>query len=274
METIAAQIGTHPLESFLFALFALLGLAGLLAWLLHATVRRGYARYGSTLTPRDYLFLYVAAGSAILLAAMWAFAELAEALDADEALGHFDEWLAQSLRADLPASLLKGLAVVTRLGNVSTLAVIGVVVGLVLLYRKHHLLFWTWAIAVAGNGILITVLKSVFQRVRPLHDHGFVVEQGWSFPSGHASGSLVTYGMLAYLVLRQWRAPWSWMLAACLLATALAVGFSRVYLQVHYFSDVLAGFVSGGAWMVICVTACEIVFAMRASPGGPVFQKR
>lgn len=273
MESLANHISAHPVGFFMVALVSLLCCAALFAWAIAVVSRRGRVRFAHVLTPRSYLFLYIAAGSAALLVTMLAFAELAEALDADEALGRFDELLAKSLYTDLPHSLLQSLAMLTRLGNVSTLSVIGVAVGLLLLYRKQHLLFWTWTIAVAGNGVLIRVLKSVFQRVRPLHDHGFVVEQGWSFPSGHASGSLVTYGMLAYLVVRRWRAPGSWMLAACLVATFLAVGFSRVFLQVHYFSDVLAGFVSGAAWMAICVTACEIVFAMRV-PAVPSVQKR
>lgn len=267
MDTIATFVARNPVPVFFAALVGLLALAGVLAWALHAGVRHGHSRYGHALTPRAYLLLYIAAGGGFFLAAMLAFAELAEALDADETLGRFDAVLAGALSTDLPEPVLRALALFTRLGDFQTLLVVGLVVGVLLLIKRRYLLLLTWAIAVGGNGILIRVLKSIFQRVRPLHEHGFVVEQGWSFPSGHASGSLVTYGMLAYLVLRLWRAPWSWVTTAVLVATFLAIGFSRIFLQVHYFSDVLAGFVSGAGWMVVCITACEIVLARRAFAG-------
>lgn len=274
MDLIASFVARNPVSVFFIALGGLLLLAGVLAWVLHMVVRRGHARYRHALTARSYLLLYIAAGGSLFMATMAVFAELAEALDADETLGRFDTILAGALHADLPESVLRALAVFTRLGDFQTLLVVGVVTGLALLVTRRYLLFWTWAVAVGGNGVLIRVLKGMFQRVRPLHDHGFVLEQGWSFPSGHASGSLVTYGMLAYLALRLWRAPWSWAVTALLVATFLAIGFSRIFLQVHYFSDVLAGFVSGAGWMAVCVTACEIVLARRGFAGGATVQKR
>ena len=88
-----------------------------------------------------------------------------------------------------------------------------------------------------------------------------VPAQGFSFPSGHSSGSMVTYGMLAYLA---WRLlPPRWHVAAVMTATAviLTTAASRVFLRVHFASDVLAGLCSGGAWLVLCIASIE--FARR-----------
>ena len=100
-------------------------------------------------------------------------------------------------------------------------------------------------IAIGGNAILNRTLKAEFERVRPLHADGHVLADGWSLPSGHSSGALVAYGMLAYVLIRL--APGAWRMPAVLLAAAIAfaTGCSRVFLQMHYATDVAAGFASG-----------------------------
>nr|WP_259372690.1 phosphatase PAP2 family protein [Schlegelella koreensis] len=118
---------------------------------------------------------------------------------------------------------------------------------------------WTWAVAFAGNGVLTRLLKAIFERARPEREHDLLGATGWSFPSGHSSGAVVICGMLAYLGLR-WTRP-AWHLPIVLAATALAftIGCSRVFLQVHYASDVLAGFALGAAWLAVCVGAAEVI---------------
>jgi membrane-associated phospholipid phosphatase len=101
-------------------------------------------------------------------------------------------------------------------------------------------------------------LKQLFARMRPSHAVNGAVADGFSFPSGHSSGTVVAFGMLAYLGLRllpqRWHLPV--LLAAVLLA--LSVGVSRIFLRVHYVSDVAAGFASGTAWLAACITLVEL----------------
>jgi undecaprenyl-diphosphatase len=92
--------------------------------------------------------------------------------------------------------------------------------------------------------------------VRPLHDHGFIVEPGWSFPSGHAFGAMVFYGMLAYVLLRLTPRFHRAIIAAAVLLIGM-IGISRILLQVHYFSDVMAGYAAGAAWLVVCIVVAE-----------------
>jgi membrane-associated phospholipid phosphatase len=87
-----------------------------------------------------------------------------------------------------------------------------------------------------------------------------VLETSYSFPSGHATMSLICYGMLAYyavLTLRTWRAKTAVVFGAALLV--LLTDFSRLYLGVHYFSDVVGGFASAGVWLSVLITGSEII---------------
>jgi membrane-associated phospholipid phosphatase len=112
----------------------------------------------------------------------------------------------------------------------------------------------------AGGEALDRLLKELFARPRPSFVDPLLLETSYSFPSGHAMMSLVAYRMLTYfavLALRSWQAC-----AALVFGTALLVlliGFSRMYLGVHYFSDVIAGFAVGGVGLSTLITAMEII---------------
>ena len=131
------------------------------------------------------------------------------------------------------------------------------VVALLLLLRRHWQLTGIWVVALLGILPINGNLKALFQRVRPLHDHGFIVEPGWSFPSGHAFGSIVFYGIVAYRLLRLLPQRFHRMVIATAVLLVGVVGVSRILLQVHYFSDVMAGYAVGAAWLVLCIGMAE-----------------
>jgi membrane-associated phospholipid phosphatase len=113
---------------------------------------------------------------------------------------------------------------------------------------------------VAGSALLNWLLKGLFQRPRPHFAHPLVVETSYSFPSGHAMESFVVYGMLAYLAvlwLRSWEARMAAVCGAALVV--VLIGFSRMYLGVHYFSDVVAGYAAGGVWLSALMTGAETI---------------
>lgn len=105
-----------------------------------------------------------------------------------------------------------------------------------------------------GTGILGNGLKLLWRRSRPVSDY---VERmffkTYSFPSGHSSSSTLLYGMLAYLVAGIAIQPWSIAAVGILAALPILVGLSRVYLGAHYASDVLAGWLLGGAGLAVIV---------------------
>lgn len=106
--------------------------------------------------------------------------------------------------------------------------------------------------AVAGSALLNQLLKHFFGRVRPLT--ALIYQPGLSFPSGHSMIGLALYGMLAWQLWRYGRHP-IW--AALLLLWALFIGLTRIYLHVHYATDVLAGFAAGTVWVILVHTAVE-----------------
>jgi undecaprenyl-diphosphatase len=206
-----------------------------------------------------YLGVHGVIGFLIVLVTLSVFAELADEISEGEAFTSFDTELTLTLAQTLQPQALQAFYGITQLGNVHTLVALGIAVTALLLLRKRWLLAASWNLALAGNGLLNSFLKWIFQRDRPLHVHGLLIEQGWSFPSGHASGALVAYGMLAYLLVRSAPRGWHLLIVCAAIALILLIGFSRVFLQVHYFSDVVAGYMSGAAWLAVCVAGCEVV---------------
>ena len=256
---IAEWLGANALAVYL-ATLAFVLVAVWLAWrMLGPTPHRPHPAHGDRLL----ILRLLAAFGAVLLAGA-GFAEMLEALDPDEELGRFDDALARTLRSEMGAASLQAFALLTRLGDTITLTLLCIVVTAWLLWRKRRVLALGYVVAVAGNGVLIRVLKRVFERVRPPHEGLPVSADGFSFPSGHSAGAVVAYGMLVYVALNftapRWHAPL--LLAAT--ALALSIGVSRVMLQVHYASDVLAGFAFGLLWLGACVVSLEWTQRWRA----------
>ena len=263
---LADAIGRHALPQFLLLLAALL-LVVRVAWGGHAQM---LPRARAGLPRPALLLLYALAGFAIVVGAASGFAEIAEHLDPVGAMARADEALAASIGVHAAPATLHVFALLTHLGDPAWLTLLGAGVALWLWWRRRRVLALGWVLALGGNALLNPALKRIFERVRPVHDHGLFSEMGFSFPSGHTSGATVAYGMMAYVALRT--LPPVWHLPAVLSATAVAftVGCSRVFLQVHYLSDVLAGFASGGAWLVVCVMSAE---ASRHWRGARTLQK-
>ena len=116
-------------------------------------------------------------------------------------------------------------------------------------YRKAAFTF----LAGAGGLILIGLTKVLFKRPRPQYPLE-VIETGYSFPSGHATFSFIFYGTLAYFVwLSHIPKSIKLLLMLFLLGLSVSIGVSRIYLMVHYPSDVLAGFCLGYFWLFLLI---------------------
>ena len=251
---LAPFAGAHALPLF----FVLLALLLLLAWL-------GWWAFQRWMLPREpgaaptpaLLALRLALGFGAIVLGAWVFAEIAEALHAAATLGAADQALADAIRISVPTAALQVFAVLTRLANTETLTVLCIVVAIALVVVGRRWLALGWVAAVVGNALLNTTLKQIFARVRPLHDDGIVAAHGFSFPSGHSSGSVVVYGMLAYVAMRFVPRRWHLALTLAAVTLAFAIGASRVFLRVHFASDVIAGFASGSAWLSVCIASIE-----------------
>ena len=258
------SLAHHALPAFAIMLAAVIAAALGLGWL---GLRYGVHRDTSRLAPLAYLLGYLALGFAVIIGAASLFAEIAENLGDGRKLGQLDLLFSDTIRSTVPLGALRIFALLTHFGDTLTLTSLCVLGTLLLLWKRQRGLCLGWVLAFVGNAVLNRTLKSIFERARPLHEHGLAFADGWSFPSGHASGSVVGYGMLAYLLVRLLPARFASMhLPVVALAAALAfiTGSSRVFLQVHFSSDVLAGFASGMAWLAVCIAALELArYRMR-----------
>lgn len=126
------------------------------------------------------------------------------------------------------------------------------------LYSKQRDRLYMYVVCLAGGGILNQVLKRIFERVRP-DIFPVIAESGYSFPSGHAMGAICFYGILAYFAgLGLKNCTMRWLLMAAAGVYILLIGLSRVYLGVHYPTDILAGYTAGSTWLFFCITLHRI----------------
>jgi undecaprenyl-diphosphatase len=260
LDARAAWAGAHGLPIFL-AVLAVLLMSLCAADRAMRQAGAGRPRGSSTAWPSGAVRWL--AGCAIVALCSATLVELAEHLRHGDTLARLDLVFNAALYANLPEPALLAFGAMTHLGDTATLTVLCIGIALALAAAGRRGLALGWVLAVAGNGLLNQGLKQFFGRVRPLQALGGVLERGYSFPSGHSSGSLVAYGMLAYLALRV--LPVRWHLPAMMVGVALAwtVGASRCFLGVHFASDVAAGFALGAAWLTLCIMCMEIARSLQ-----------
>lgn len=185
------------------------------------------------------------------------FLEIADEIGADEDLGQFDIALSDALSRHASDPQLQTFALLTHLGDKAFLAPLVVIVALWLVWRRQRFIAAAWVVACALGGLLNAALKTIFERSRPEYLHSFATADGWSFPSGHSSGSFIVYGLLGYLAVLYTPRSIHIPTAAIAMALVVCVGSSRVILQVHYFSDVLAGYAVGASWAAAWIAGLE-----------------
>ncbi len=211
-------------------------------------------RYGGTVRMlADRLTLAAAVWLAVGLASsvfvVWAFAELTEEVIEGESR-RFDRAVLLWIGSNFPDWLDGPMRFFTALGYyrvvlpLLTVAVVG-----------FYLANWRLSavvllVSTAGGVVLTTVLKAVFRRARPeILDSGYTASF-YSFPSGHSTVAVGFYGALTLMLAYHLRGAARWAVAMFGTALVLLIGFSRLYLGVHYPTDVLAGFLAAPLWLV------------------------
>jgi undecaprenyl-diphosphatase len=156
---------------------------------------------------------------------------------------------------------------VSLAGSPISRALMGLLVTVGLLLRRERVIAVGWIVALGGGGIFDVLLKQLFNRPRPPLTIMYTSATGPSFPSGHAMGAIIAYGMLAYIIKIHSRARalnTSTIIITVVLVTA--IGFSRLYLGVHYLSDVLGGYTVGAIWLMTCITGTERARFQQSPP--------
>ncbi len=143
----------------------------------------------------------------------------------------------------------------------------GTAVFLAVLRRRRKGLFFgkMMVVNLAGASLLNLLFKTAFHRARP-DILPLVQASGYSYPSGHSMIGAAFYGYLIYLCAVHFRRPWKQIVPAALALLILVIGISRVYLGVHYASDVIGGFLAGFSWLVILVAWTKL-YRDRQKPG-------
>ncbi|WP_242929530.1 phosphatase PAP2 family protein [Pontibacter vulgaris] len=151
------------------------------------------------------------------------------------------------------------LYVFSYLGTREAVFVVGALATFILLYHKKYVAILVFWLVMSGVGLSVQYGKKYISRNRP-SEVGYYQEHNHSFPSGHATTSMALYGLLTYFLARHYtkqkqRLALIWLAGFII----LIVGFSRIYLGVHFLTDVLAGFLLGALWILVGVSLVEMM---------------
>ncbi len=201
----------------------------------------------------------VAAILAAVLGCVIAFGAIADAVTDGDVLTTWDARLNRWFNENSSPPLTRAVELFTHVGSGLWLIPLATVAVGILASRRAWADALLVAMTTAGALVINPIFKEVFSRPRPaLHDPDLTLRT-FSFPSGHSMGSAAVYGALAIVLARRLRgAVWAPLVVAAAVLIVLLVGASRVYLGAHYPTDVVAGWILGLAWLLVCVLAVTI----------------
>ncbi len=194
-----------------------------------------------------------------------AFLDMAERLHEQQGKLHFvDTYVHDAAVQQRTAGATSFFVVMTTAGGPLGMGAAVTIVCIVLLVQRRYRWLIYLGVTAGGGGLLNLELKHHFARTRPDVAEMLRRASGFSFPSGHAMGATIACGALAYLAMRALKS-WRWKSAAIAFAITFvaAVATSRVYLGVHWISDVGAGITAGAVWVACTTVAYEALRRIR-----------
>jgi membrane-associated phospholipid phosphatase len=210
----------------------------------------------------------VVPGLVVFSTAVVLFLVIAVAVALSDAMTAIDANVGTWLHVRATPLVTDVMAAVSFLGAPTTLTIVAVAGSLLLLYQRRYAEAATLSTVVLGGNFLNFCLKHFIQRGRPVFDDPIFSLPTYSFPSGHAMASTVFYGLLAIYASVNARQRYSANVAIG--AAVFIVGlvcFSRVYLGLHYLSDVMGGISEGIAWLALSLTALHTIRRREAGAG-------
>lgn len=269
--TIAEALGHHPTElALVLSLLASLTLTLAIVATERARpwLRAGFERRPKFLGPRSVaVFQRVDEALVLLILALLGilggsslFLHLVEGLRESTWLPEFDHTFVQTVHHTTNPTELAFFRAITPLAGPWPPLLLGLLVGIGLLWRRHRLLCAVWVTGIVGNTLLSAGLKQLFGRDRPVFENPFVNEPYFSFPSGHSMTSVLLYGLLAYICSRElfrYNPRHRHIMIWALTFLGVLIGTSRLVLGAHFPSDVLAGWSVASAWLATLVLLAE-----------------
>ncbi len=188
----------------------------------------------------------------VIVIALFVFLELVEGAVTESSLQSLDTALQSFMSQILTEGMTERVVFITDLGGTRGTTIGVVLVGIPLLLIRRWWSLFGLVFATAGGGLVVLGLKALFSRARPAE---MVIEAGgYAFPSGHAFSAMVFFGYLIYLAHKHFRsAPLQALTTILAFSLIVLIGLSRVYLNVHWLTDVLGGFIAGIAWLVLSI---------------------
>lgn len=211
------------------------------------------------LTPDSKLGLHLTIGAIFTLLFIYLFFGILDSVIGQGSLIQSDLRIINLLQILRTPSFNNAMLFITYLGKWQIVAFGAMVIAIIfaLLKRWRHLI--TLIASLAGGELFVWFTKNIIERPRPLLVNALTPEASFSFPSGHSFVAVSFYGLLGYFVFRAVKNKLLKIFSVILtLLIIFIIGFSRVYLGVHWPSDVLASYASGGAWLTAIITALEI----------------
>lgn len=236
-------------------------------WLKHQPVLRRFRhRYpklsqfiGNRFNPEGFVGLPFTLVLLVFGVNLALLSELTESVLESEWIVTFDKKLTSLLYEGRSGTLSQIFYTFTQLGEREAVFIVGGVVSAIFLYRRRYVALFAFWLTMAGVGLSTRYGKTFISRERP-EDVAYYAVEHFSFPSGHATTAIALYGLLAYFLYRHYQAHAQRTLLLWVAGILiLAVGFSRIYLGVHYLSDVLAGFILGALWLLVGISIEEVM---------------
>jgi undecaprenyl-diphosphatase len=216
------------------------------------------------------LGIFLVGGLLVAVAGTAVFVEIASEVREGETQA-FDDAVIRWMEAQHTPALDATMIEITALGTGTVVLMIVVIAALFLTLSARKYSAILLVVAASGGLLLNGVLKLGFDRPRPSIFIPAVHAVSSSFPSGHAMSSAIVYGTVAYLAARLHRRRWArWLVMAFAFLVIVLISLSRMYLGVHYPSDVVAGVIIGLAWAAFCMAALEAVQRFRQRRGSRI----
>lgn len=163
-------------------------------------------------------------------------------------------------------SLVQFFIWVSELGSAVTIAGLTLVVLIILAYRKRLPLVYGLVVSVLGSTVVTFILKELVARPRPTDPLFAYIETSSSFPSGHATRAVAFFVFMLWIIWDFLSPMWRRIAASIAAIFVIAIGFSRLYLGLHYPSDVLAGYLVGAIFVILGIKVANKLSRRLNSP--------
>ena len=218
------------------------------------------------LRPNERFGLALTVGLSVALVLLYFFASVLEDVASNDTLVRADLRVNALVQMFRTPGVTQVMVFLTDLGRWQTIAAGVVALALVLEIWRRRTDIVALILCLGLGELLLWLVKQLVRRSRPEAANSLAFESGFSFPSGHTFVSVAFYGLATYFAVKGARGPAKILVVAGGIALIVAIGFSRIYLGVHWPSDVLGSFAGGASWLSIVLVALRLWAHGRKRP--------